>query len=98
MSTPCSGARRALLISRHSSNRATSSTSNERSVSITELARQNGTTEQTIYHWRAKYSGMEVSEAKRLRELESENARLKNLLAESTLDNAPLKEIVLGKC
>jgi putative transposase len=67
---------------------------NERGVSIAELARQNGVIEQTIYRWKAKYSGMEVSEAKRLRELESENARLKKLLAESALDNAALKEIL----
>ncbi|TDX32143.1 transposase [Modicisalibacter xianhensis] len=70
---------------------------NERGVSIAELARQNGVTEQTLYRWKAKYSGMEVSESKRLRELEAENARLKKLLAESALDNAALKEIVSGK-
>lgn len=70
---------------------------NERGVSVAEQARQNGVTEQTIYRWKAKYSGMEVSEAKRLRELETENARLKKLLAESALDNAALKEIVSGK-
>jgi len=64
---------------------------------VAELARQNGVTEQTIYRWKAKYGGMEVSEAKRLRELEAENARLKKLLAESALDNAALKEIVSGK-
>jgi putative transposase len=61
---------------------------NERGVSVAELARQNGATEQTLYRWKARYSGMEVSEAKRLRELEAENARLKKLLAESALDNA----------
>ncbi|MDI5889534.1 transposase [Halomonas rhizosphaerae] len=69
----------------------------ERGVSVAELARQNGVTEQTIYRWKAKYGGMEVSEAKRLRELEAENARLKKLLAESALDNAAFKEIVSGK-
>ncbi len=68
----------------------------ERGVSIAELARQSGVAEQTIYRWKAKYSGMEVSEAKRLSELEAENARLKKLLAESALDNAALKEIVSG--
>lgn len=69
----------------------------ERGVSVAELARQNGVTEKTIYCWKAKYGGMEVSEAKHLRELEAENARLKKLLAESALDNAALKEIVSGK-
>ncbi|GHB13186.1 transposase [Modicisalibacter luteus] len=66
---------------------------NERGVSVAELAQQNGVTER----WKAKYSGMEVSEAKRLRELETENARLKKMLAESALDNAALNEIVSGK-
>ena len=69
----------------------------ERGVSVAELARQNGVTEQTIYRWKAKYGGMEISEAKHLRELETENARLKKLLAESALDNAALTEIVSGK-
>lgn len=69
----------------------------ERGVSVAELVRQNGVTEQTIYRWKAKYGGMKVSEAKRLRELEAENARLKKLLAESALDNAALKKIVSGK-
>ena len=55
----------------------------ERGVSIAELARQNGGSEQTLYRRKAKYSGMEVSEAKRLRELDAENARFKRLLAES---------------
>tara|TARA_B100000678_G_scaffold223574_2_gene191192 strand:+ start:816 stop:1082 length:267 start_codon:yes stop_codon:yes gene_type:complete len=69
----------------------------ERGVSVAELARQNGVTKQTIYRWKANYGSMEVSEAKRLRELEAENVRLKKLLAESALDNAALKEIVSGK-
>jgi len=64
---------------------------------VAELARQNGVTEQTIYRWKTEYGGMEVSEAKRLRELVAENARLKKLLAESALDNAALKEIVSRK-
>ncbi len=70
---------------------------NEHGVSVAELARQNVVTEQILYRWKAKYSGMDVSEAKRLRELEAENARLKKLLPESALDNAALKEIVSGK-
>ncbi len=69
----------------------------ERGMSVAELTRQNGVTEQTIYRWKVKYGGMEVSEAKHFRELEAENAPLKKLLAESALDNAALKEIVSGK-
>ena len=69
---------------------------NERGVSIAELARQNGVTERILYRWKAKYSGMEVSEAKRLRELEAENARLKKLVANQALDIDMLKEISSG--
>jgi putative transposase len=50
--------------------------------------------EATIYNWRAKYGGLEVSEAKRLRSLEDENAKLKRLLAEAMLDNAGLKDLL----
>jgi putative transposase len=53
--------------------------------------------ENTIYRWKSKFGGMEVSEAKRLCELEAENSKLKRLLAESMLDNAALKELVRGK-
>ena len=48
----------------------------------------------TIYNWKAKYGGLEVSEAKRLRALEDENAKLKRLLAETMLDNASLKDLL----
>ena len=53
--------------------------------------------ENTVYRWKAKFGGMEVSEAKRLRELEAENAKLKRLLAEAELDKAALKELIEGK-
>lgn len=66
-------------------------------MSVAALARQDGVTAQTIYRWKVKYGGMEVSEAKRFRELEAESARLKNLLAKSALDNGALKKIVSGK-
>jgi len=59
-----------------------------------EICRKNGITEQTFYRWRSKYGGMQVSEAKRLKELEAENRKLKLLLAESHLDNAALKEVL----
>lgn len=59
-----------------------------------EICRKNGITEQTFYRWRSKYGGMQVSEAKRLKELEAENRKLKQLLAEAHLDNAALKEVL----
>ena len=64
---------------------------------MVDLARDYGIAENTLYRWKSKFGGMEVSEAKRLRELESENARLKRLLAEAELDKAALKELVEGK-
>ncbi len=63
---------------------------------VRELCRQHNITEQTFYRWRNKFGGMEVSEAKRLRELERENAELKKLVGELSLDNRMLKD-VLGK-
>lgn len=65
----------------------------EAGASLADLARRHGVVEQSIYRWKNKYGGMDVSEAKRLRELEAENAKLKKLLAESLLDNAALREI-----
>jgi putative transposase len=64
--------------------------------SAAELCRKYGISDATFYNWRSKYSGMEVSEAKRLKALEDENRKLKKLLAESMLDAATLKEL-LGK-
>ena len=63
---------------------------------ISELVRQNGISEGTYYRWKAKFGGMEVSDAKRLRELEGENRKLKQVVAELTLDNRALRG-VLGK-
>ena len=59
-----------------------------------DLARRHGISEATIYNWKAKYGGLEVSEAKRLRSLEDENAKLKRLLADAILDNAALKDLL----
>jgi putative transposase len=59
-----------------------------------EICRKNGITEQTFYRWRSKYGGMQVSDARRLKELETENRKLKQLLAEAHLDNAALKEVL----
>lgn len=59
-----------------------------------EVCRRHGISENTFYRWKSKFGGMEVSEAKRLRELEAENAKLKKLYAESMLDNAALKDLL----
>ena len=61
---------------------------------VRELCRKQGITEQTFYRWRGKYDGLQVSDAKRLRALEDENRRLKKLVAELSLDNATLKDVV----
>ncbi len=60
---------------------------------IAEAARQSGITEQTYYRWRKEYGGMNTSDAKRMKELEKENARLKKLVADLSLDNAILKDV-----
>ncbi len=62
-----------------------------------DLARRHGVSEATLYNWKAKYGGMDVSDAKRLRSLEEENRKLKKLLAESMLDQAALKELLSKK-
>ncbi len=64
---------------------------------IGEASKKIGVTEQTYYRWRKEYGGMKVEQAKRLKELEKENFRLKKLVADLSLDNAILKEISLGK-
>ena len=66
----------------------------EAGAKIGELDRRHGVSEATIYKWKPKYGGLEVSEAKRLRALEDENAKLKRLLAETMLDNAGLKDLL----
>ena len=64
---------------------------------VKEITRRHGISEQSFYRWKAKYGGLEVSEARRLKELESENAKLKRLLAEAHLDNAALKDVLSRK-
>jgi putative transposase len=64
---------------------------------IAEVARKLGITEQTYYRWRKEYGGLRVDQAKRLKEFEKKNARLKKLVAEQALDNAILKEVSSGK-
>ena len=61
-----------------------------------EVCRRHGISDATFYKWKAKYGGLEISEARRLKSLEDENRRLKKLLAEAMLDNAALKDL-LGK-
>ena len=60
---------------------------------VGEVSRKLGITEQTYYRWRREYGGMRVDQARRLKELEKENGRLKRLVADLTLDNAILKEV-----
>jgi len=64
---------------------------------VREVCRQHNVTEQTYYRWRNKFGGMEVSDAKRLRGLEKENSELKKVVAELTLDNRMLKDVVSKK-
>ncbi len=67
-----------------------------RGSSVIEVSRKLGIAEQTYYRWRKSYGGMRVDQAKRLRELELENSRLKKLVADLSLDNAILKEANRG--
>ena len=69
----------------------------EAGAKAADLARKHGVWEATLYNWKAKYGGMDVSEAKRLTQLEDENAKLKKLLAEQMLDVAALRELLATK-
>ncbi|MDB5607136.1 MAG: transposase, partial [Bradyrhizobium sp.] len=69
----------------------------EAGAKTADLARKHGISEATLYNWKAKYGGMDVSEAKRLKALEDENAKLKKLLAEQMLDAAALRELLSKK-
>jgi putative transposase len=69
----------------------------EAGAKAADLARKHGVSEATLYNWKAKYGGMDVSETKRLKQLEDENARLKKLLAEQMLDAAALRELLAKK-
>jgi len=59
-----------------------------------ELCRQHGITEATYYRWKAKFGGMDVSDAKKLKQLEEENRKLKHVVADLTLDNLALKDVL----
>jgi transposase-like protein len=69
-----------------------------RGATVSQACRKLGVTEQTYYRWRKEYGGLRLDQAKRLKELEKENARLKKLLAEAELDKAILREAALGNC
>lgn len=69
----------------------------EAGAKAADLCRKHGISEATFYNWKAKFGGMEVSEAKRLKALEDENAKLKKLLAEQMLDAAALRELLAKK-
>ncbi len=66
----------------------------ESGVATTELCRQHNISSATFYKWKRKYGGLEVNEAKRLRQLEEENTKLKRIVADLTLDNVALKDVL----
>ena len=68
----------------------------EAGMKTDDVCRRHGISRQTFYRWRSKYGGLEVSEARRLKKLEEENRRLKQLVADLTLDNAILKDVASG--
>jgi putative transposase len=68
----------------------------EAGVPVADLCRKHGVSDASIYKWKARFGGMDVSEAKRLRALEDENGKLKRMLADAMLDNVALKDL-LGK-
>lgn len=68
----------------------------EAGIPVSDLCRKHGVSDASIYKWKARFGGMDVSEAKRLKALEDENAKLKGMLADAMLDNVALKDL-LGK-
>ena len=69
----------------------------EAGVATADVCRKHGISSATFYKWKAKFGGLEVSDAKRLKALEDENAKLKKLVAEAMLDNAMLKDVASKK-
>ena len=69
----------------------------EAGATVTDLCRKHGMSSATFYAWKAKYGGMDVSDARRLKALEEENAKLKRLYADAMLDNAALKDLLAKK-
>lgn len=66
-------------------------------MKIVDLCRQHGISDATFYNWRSKYGGMEVSDAKRLKQLEEENRKLKQMLADTMLENKAIKDVLSKK-
>ena len=66
----------------------------EAGVPTAELCRRHGISDQTFYNWKRKYGGLDISDAKRLKQLEDENSRLKRLVADQALDNVMLRELL----
>ena len=66
-------------------------------MKIVDLCRMHGISDATFYNWRSKYGGMEVSDAKRLKDLEVENRRLKRMLADTMLENRAIKDVLSKK-
>lgn len=66
-------------------------------ASVRDLCRRHGISHGTYYHWKSKYGGMEASDLKRIRDVEAENARLKRLVADLSLENAALKDVIQRK-
>jgi putative transposase len=69
----------------------------EAGVPVTEIIRKHGISRNTYFNWKSRYSGAEMSELKRLRELETENARLKKMYSDLALENAAIKELLQRK-
>ena len=69
----------------------------EAGKTVAAVCREHGVSEYSFYRWRKKFGGMDVSEARRLRELEAENARLKRIVAQQALDNDAMKELLRKK-
>ena len=69
----------------------------EAGVTVAQISRKHGISAATYYHWKSKYAGAGVSELKRLRELEAENAKLKRMYADLALENAAIKEVLSRK-
>lgn len=66
----------------------------EAGIAVSEICRKYGISDQTYYNWRAKYGGMTVSDARKLKQVEDENRRLKHIVADLTLDNQALKAVI----